>query len=594
MAVTQKKERKKETWLGYCKNERIVAGHKKKEKKKQGKKEGAHEYELPTGDMLGAIVYEAGFETKIDYDIIIEQCIYDAIMRGDSDGSDCGGRLILPQSFIGGPRYMYAHYLDALAICRIHGNPSFFITFTCNVKWPEITEYMDDFPGLTTTDRADIVDHVFEMEIRQFVKYQRDAKPFGKIIAVLYTVEFQKRGLPYCHTLVWIDESSRVQMDEDIDAYISVKLPSKDIDPECYRIISEFMIHGPCGLVCLTAQFAANPYKKKTTLTEWLEYNERHTDGRHMMYLNFPSEFVWYKNYKYWQRRRQRNKSSIGRMSYVHPADGDLFYQRMLLCHQIGCRSFRIIRTVNDVVYPTCYAACEAMGLLEDDREWENALQEASLTATPAELRTHFAHMLTHCHISNPLALWKRIWKTMLEDIPYATSMSLNIPNLHIDASELEGYTLYELEACLNHCSKSLTDFGLPLPPEDLMSVLRNRLLMEEKSYNRDWKNNARCCILCIVSLLLPSGCTAHSRFKLPLDLNDTSVCSVKKNTQLATLLKETNLIIWDESLMNDRRCLEALDRTLRDILDAPTKLFGGKTVMLGGDFRQTLPEERH
>ncbi|GJW16856.1 hypothetical protein Tco_0024292 [Tanacetum coccineum] len=36
---------------------------------------GAHEYELPTGDMLGAIVYEAGFETKIDYDIIIEQCI---------------------------------------------------------------------------------------------------------------------------------------------------------------------------------------------------------------------------------------------------------------------------------------------------------------------------------------------------------------------------------------------------------------------------------------------------------------------------------------------------------------------------------------
>ncbi|GKE78721.1 DNA helicase, partial [Tanacetum coccineum] len=109
--------------------------------------------------------------------------IYDAIMRGDSDGSDCGGRLILPQSFIGGPRYMYAHYLDALAICRIHGNPSFFITFTCNVKWPEITEYMDDFPGLTTTDRAYIVDHVFEMEIRQFVKYQRDAKPFGKIIA---------------------------------------------------------------------------------------------------------------------------------------------------------------------------------------------------------------------------------------------------------------------------------------------------------------------------------------------------------------------------------------------------------------------------
>ncbi|GJW35053.1 retrovirus-related pol polyprotein from transposon TNT 1-94 [Tanacetum coccineum] len=81
-----------------------------------------------------------------------------------------------------------------------------------------------------------------------------------------------------------------------------------------------------------------------------------------------------------------------------------------------------------------------------------------------------------------------------------------------------------------------------------------------------------------------------HSRLKLPLDLNDTSVCSVKKNMQLATLLKETNLIIWDESPMNDRRCFETLEKTLRDILDAPNKLFGSKTVMLGGNFRQTLP----
>ncbi|GJZ03900.1 DNA helicase [Tanacetum coccineum] len=92
-----------------------------------------------------------------------------------------------------------------------------------------------------------------------------------------------------------------------------------------------------------------------------------------------------------------------------------------------------------------------------------------------------------------------------------------------------------------------------------------------------------------IASLLLPSGRTAHSHFKLPLDLNDTSVFSVKKNTQLAKLLKETDLVIRDESSMNDRRCFEALDRTLRDILDRPMELFGGKTVMLGGDFRQTL-----
>lgn len=93
-----------------------------------------------------------------------------------------------------------------------------------------------------------------------------------------------------------------------------------------------------------------------------------------------------------------------------------------------------------------------------------------------------------------------------------------------------------------------------------------------------------------IASLLLPSGRTAHSRFKIPLDLTDDSICHVKKNTQLSKLLLETALIIWDESPMNDRRCFEALDKTLRDILDQPTCPFGGKSVLLGGDFRQTLP----
>ncbi|GJV61541.1 DNA helicase [Tanacetum coccineum] len=131
----------------------------------------------------------------------------------------------------------------------------------------------------------------------------------------------------------------------------------------------------------------------------------------------------------------------------------------MLLCHQKGCRSYPEIRKVNDIVYPTCRAACEALGLLEDDQEWENTMKEAASTAiTTDTIRTH----------------------------PYLLPVSLNIPNLHIHDSQLEDYVLYELEGCLNHCSRSLTDFGLRLPPEDLMAVLRNKLLMEEKSYNRE------------------------------------------------------------------------------------------------------------
>lgn len=105
--------------------------------------------------------------------------LYDAIARGDRSGSEVGMRTILPASFVGGPRYMYSHYLDALAICRVHGNPSFFITFTCNVKWPEILDFMQDFPAVTVADMPDVVDRVFEQKIHQLVAYLRDFRPFG-------------------------------------------------------------------------------------------------------------------------------------------------------------------------------------------------------------------------------------------------------------------------------------------------------------------------------------------------------------------------------------------------------------------------------
>ncbi|GJS39598.1 DNA helicase [Tanacetum coccineum] len=78
--------------------------------------------------------------------------IYDAILRGDRDGSDLGLRTVLTASFTGSPRYMYAHYLDALAICR-----------------------------LTVADRADIVDRVFEKKVRNYIDFVRDSNTFGSV-----------------------------------------------------------------------------------------------------------------------------------------------------------------------------------------------------------------------------------------------------------------------------------------------------------------------------------------------------------------------------------------------------------------------------
>lgn len=92
-----------------------------------------------------------------------------------------------------------------------------------------------------------------------------------------------------------------------------------------------------------------------------------------------------------------------------------------------------------------------------------------------------------------------------------------------------------------------------------------------------------------IAALLLQGGRTAHSRFLIPVVVNKFTTCSIAAGSNIAELIKRTELIIWDEALMMSKDCFETLDRTMRDILkcDMP---FGGKVVVFGGDFRQILP----
>lgn len=92
-----------------------------------------------------------------------------------------------------------------------------------------------------------------------------------------------------------------------------------------------------------------------------------------------------------------------------------------------------------------------------------------------------------------------------------------------------------------------------------------------------------------VAASILPNGRTAHSRFKIPISGDEKTACTVSKQSDLAKLLRATSLIIWDEASMAKKEDIEALDDMLRDITDVDY-IFGGKVVVLGGDFRQVLP----
>jgi hypothetical protein len=56
-----------------------------------------------------------------------------------------------------------------------------------------------------------------------------------------------------------------------------------------------------------------------------------------------------------------------------------------------------------------------------------------------------------------------------------------------------------------------------------------------------------------------------------------------------AEMLRNTALIIWDESTMVSSLALSVVDKLLKEIMQNDRPL-GGKTIFLGGYFRQTLP----
>nr|GEX80268.1 helitron helicase-like domain-containing protein [Tanacetum cinerariifolium] len=436
---------------------------------------GAREYELPIGDTLGAIIYEPGPDTNMDFDIIIEH------------------RTGQPQR-----------------VNKLH--PSYMA-----LQFPLLFVYGED--GYSKDMKMYVVTAfcaVKQTSCDYIREHQNDIR--NDYLSVVYTVEFRKRGLPHCHDLIWVDENSCIQNHEDVDNYIFAELPSKEIDPEGHRVIVEFMIHGPCA-VCMKGgpnctKYFQNDYCQHTYINAagFVHYRRRDTgstttkhnvqlDNRYVVPYNkqLLKTFYAYINvehcgwtmlikylFKYISKGTDRIAARVSRNGARTSSSTS---QPEIMVDEIKTiliQDMLALMKLNNVIYPTCRAACEALGLLGDDKEWETTLTKAASTAKPSELRTLLAHILTHCQVSNPLDLWKRAWNFMSNDIPYVASISLGIPNLHIHSSELENYTKYELEACLNHCSRSLTDFRIPLPPEDLMSVLRNRLLTEEKSYNRE------------------------------------------------------------------------------------------------------------
>lgn len=165
----------------------------------------------------------------------------DAIAN-DGNPADLGQLVILPSSYTGSPRHMHEYTQDALTYVRKYGCPDLFITFTCNPKWGEITDLL--LVGQSPSHRHDILARVFKQKLVRLIDIITKSNIYGESSCWMYTIEWQKRGLPHAHILIWLME--KITSDH-IDDIISAELPNPHEDPTLFEVISKHMIHGPCG-----------------------------------------------------------------------------------------------------------------------------------------------------------------------------------------------------------------------------------------------------------------------------------------------------------------------------------------------------------
>nr|XP_043618603.1 ATP-dependent DNA helicase PIF1-like [Erigeron canadensis] len=304
--------------------------------------------------------------------------------------------------------------------------------------------------------------------------------------------------------------------------------------------------------------------------------------------------------------------------------------------HVKGPTSFDDLYTANGVKHQLFRKSAVERGLIENDDGLLQCLTEASVFQLPHPLRQLFATILVYCDPGDVRRLWDEHYDSLSEDYRRQTQNSEQVQNM----------VLKDILTFLQSMSRSLHDFDLPHMTSNFIDSGGCQELQEETSivvetdhlHAKDSLNADQrfaydtiirhvdddCSGVFFVdgsggtgktflynALLaevqsrgqiavattssgaaannMPGGRIAHSRFKIPLELNNNSLCNISKQSGTAQPLLKAKLIIWDEVSMAKRQAVEALDRTMQDIIGV-RQPFGGKIMVLGGDFRQVLP----
>ncbi|KAK9740632.1 hypothetical protein RND81_03G049700 [Saponaria officinalis] len=595
------------------------------------------------------------------------QGILDTLETGENCAANIGRRVILPPTFLGGPRDIKKRYLNAMSLVQKYGKPDLFITMTCNSSWPEIKEQLS--VGEEAQNRPDLVSRIF-----------------GEVAALVYVVEFQKRGLPHAHFLIILKPEFRLKCPEDYDKFISAEIPPEG-EAHLRKSVLRHMMHGPCGPLntecpCMKHPSSIGrckygfPKQMRDTTTNNAEgypiYRRHDKIAFNVLQNNIATTVDEIEQYQSgcWVSFCEAAWRIFGfDLFEMHPPVMPLpihlpnMQSVQIRPHEkldqiVSSESrtrtpltefFRTneinggdLMTVDGYRCKTFQEAALKHRLLEEDDAVEMCLKEAFEVQMPFAVRRLFATLLVFFQPSNPLQLWTDYYNHLSEDFTKknpnnpmkARSLTVKSVEQYLEAmgKTLKCFGLDHLAGTVDDAfrrTKDITDaLDAPIPQE---CVLCRGLLnpAQQEAFDRIIQHvrdkipgvffvdgpggtgktflyNALYADVRLMGKIvlptatsgiaasnIPSGRTAHSRFKIPIDLETSLSCDVPKQGGLAALIREADLLIWDEASMARKENIESLDVLLRDLCN-PKFPFGGKVIVFGGDFRQILPVVPH
>lgn len=186
--------------------------------------------------------------------------------------------------------------------------------------------------------------------------------------------------------------------------------------------------------VCNRAKFRESKLEAFFSLCQNDEY------ARNITYPEVPEYYVWDSQGCCWNKRKLGKQ--YGRLSITHHAAGEMWYLRMLLIRVKGPTCFQDLLKVNNRYYNTFEESCRALGLLKNDNEWHEALNENEHTASASQLRRLFVHIIVNCDVGDVFGLWDSHWRAMSDDILYNHRKKTGNPNLVMVEEDIKFYAL--------------------------------------------------------------------------------------------------------------------------------------------------------